>query len=220
MIWSRALSLGSRQDAFFLGGLALMVGGVILCAQAGGAKSSAPGATGTRFRKGLIIAIIGGVGAPLLNFGIQYGISLLRLARQIPDEARFSVNTYVAWAVFLSAAALTQAGYCLLRILKTKAGGAFQAAGSGRDAILVLAMSVCWTASVAFYGMSVVGLGPLGASFGWPVFIALIILTSNAWGVALGEWKNAPGVAFRRMLAGSAVLVVAAFLIGQGRAGG
>jgi L-rhamnose-H+ transport protein len=220
MIWSRALSLGSRQDAFFLGGLALMVGGVILCAQAGGAKSSTPGATGTRFRMGLIIAIIGGVGAPLLNFGIQHGISLLRLARQIPDEARFSVNTYVAWAVFLSAAALTQAGYCLLRILRTKAGGAFRAAGSGRDAILVLAMSVCWTASVAFYGMSVVGLGPHGASFGWPVFIALIILTSNAWGVALGEWKNVPGVAFRRMLAGSAVLVVAAFLIGQGRPAG
>jgi len=219
MLWAGALSLRTGRDALFLGGLGLMVMGVILCAQAGGAKSSAPGATGARFRKGLIIAIVGGIGAPLLNFGIQYGISLLRMAGQIPAEARFSVNTSVAWAVFLSAAAFTQAGYCLMKILRTKTGAAFRAAGSGRDAGLVAIMSLVWAASVCFYGVSVVRLGNLGPSFGWPVFIALIILTSNAWGVALGEWKQAPAAAFRRMLAGSAVLVLAAFVIGQGSSG-
>ena len=219
MIWSHALSLRTAQDAFFLGGLAAMVGGVVLCAQAGGSKSKAPGATGARFRKGLVIAIIGGIGAPLLNFGIQYGVTLLRSAHQIPQGAQFSVNTYVAWAVFLSAAAVTQAGYCLFRILSTHATAAFRAPGTGRDTGLVVGMSFVWAASVCFYGMSVVGLGPLGTSFGWPVFIALIVLTSNTWGVILGEWRDAPRAAFRRMLAGSAVLVLAAFLIGQGNPG-
>jgi L-rhamnose-H+ transport protein len=80
-------------------------------------------------------------------------------------------------------------------------------------------MSVVWAASVCFYGMSAAGLGRLGTSFGWPVFIALIILTSNAWGVILGEWKGAGRSAFQRMLLGSAVLVLAAFLIGQGNPG-
>lgn len=220
LIWARALSFRTANDAFFLGGLALMVVGVVLCAQAGGAKSAAPGATGARIRKGLIIAILGGIGAPLLNFGIQYGISLLRAAGQIPADASFSVNTYVAWAVFLCAAAVTQSGYCLFRIVTTKAGAAFRSPGSGRDAGLVVMMSAVWAASVCFYGMSVVGLGRLGTSFGWPVFIALIILTSNAWGVILGEWRGAGKSPFRRMLVGSAVLVLAAFLIGQGKPGG
>jgi len=219
LVWSHALSLRTAQDAFFLGGLAVMVGGVVICAQAGGAKSAIPGATGARFRKGLVIAIIGGIGAPLLNFGIQYGVTLLRTAHQIPQDARFSVNTYVAWAVFLSAAAVTQAGYCLFQILRRRAIEAFRAPGTGRDTGLVVGMSFVWSASVCFYGMSVVGLGPLGPSFGWPVFIALIVLTSNAWGVVLGEWRGAPRAAFHRMLAGSAVLVLAAFLIGQGSAG-
>jgi L-rhamnose-H+ transport protein len=67
--------------------------------------------------------------------------------------------------------------------------------------------------------MSAAGLGRLGTSFGWPVFIALIILTSNAWGVILGEWKGAGRGAFQRMLLGSAVLVLASFLIGHGQAG-
>jgi L-rhamnose-H+ transport protein len=219
MIWARSLSLRTAQDAFFLGGLAVMVGGIILCAQAGGAKSNVPGPTGVRFRKGLVIAILGGIGAPLLNFGIQYGVTLLRSAGQIPQDASFSVKTYVAWAVFLSAAAVTQAGYCLYRILTMRAAAAFRAPGTGRDTGLVVGMSFVWAASVCFYGMSVVGLGPLGPSFGWPVFIALIVLTSNAWGVILGEWRGAPRAAFRRMLGGSAVLVLAAFLIGQGGTG-
>lgn len=216
MLWSGALKLQTLDDALFLGGLALMVVGVVLCAQAGGAKTAAPGASGARFRKGLIIALLGGIGAPLLNFGIQYGISLLRAAGQIPTDARFSLKTYVAWAVFLSAASVTQAGYCFFRTVKTNSTAAFRSPGAGRDAVTVVVMSVVWAASVFLYGMSAVGLGPLGTSFGWPIFVGLIVLTSNAWGVLLGEWKGTSPRAFRRMLAGSAVLVLAAFLIGQG----
>jgi L-rhamnose-H+ transport protein len=81
-------------------------------------------------------------------------------------------------------------------------------------------MSSLWISSVFVYGRSAFGLGPSGPSFGWPVFIALIILTSNVWGVALGEWRNVPSAAFHRMLAGSGVLALAAFMIGQGSRGG
>jgi L-rhamnose-H+ transport protein len=220
LIWFGALSLRSTADALFLSGLGLMVVGVVLCAQAGGAKSAQPGASGARFRLGLLIALLGGIGAPLLNFGIQYGVSLLRAASQIPVEARFSVNTYVAWAVFLSAAAVTQVGYCLFRIVRSKAGRLFRSPGSSRDAGWVVVMSLVWASSVFLYGMSAVRLGRLGTGFGWPIFVGLIVLTSNAWGVILGEWKGAPANAFRRMLAGGAVLILAAFLVGQGNPGG
>jgi L-rhamnose-H+ transport protein len=82
-----------------------------------------------------------------------------------------------------------------------------------------VAMSSLWISSVFVYGRSVFGLGRLGPSLGWPVFIALIILASNVWGIILGEWKGAAPAAFHRMLAGSAVLVAATFLIGQGNRG-
>jgi hypothetical protein len=47
----------------------------------------------------------------------------------------------------------------------------------------------------------------------------MIVITSNAWGVGLGEWRERSKADLRRMLFGSAVLVVAAFVIGQARAG-
>jgi L-rhamnose-H+ transport protein len=219
LLWAHRLSLETQQDWFFMIGLAVMVAGVVLCAQAGGAKSSAPGASGARFRKGLIIALIGGILAPTLNFGIQYGTTLLTAAGQIGPGARFPVSIYLAWAVFLSASAVLQAGVCFSRVAKARALGQFSAPGAERDAPQVVAMSTVWIASVFLYGRSAFTLGPLGISLGWPIFVGLIIVASNAWGVILGEWKGVGRSAFLRMLAGSAVLVLAAFLIAQGNRG-
>ena len=78
-------------------------------------------------------------------------------------------------------------------------------------------MSSLWIASVFIYGRSAFGLGSLGNSFGWPIFVALIILTSNGWGMALGEWRGVSQGPFYRMLLGSAALIAAAFLIAQAR---
>ena len=39
---------------------------------------------------------------------------------------------------------------------------------------------------------SAAALGDLGTSFGWPIFLGLIVVTSNVWGVLLGEWRDRP----------------------------
>jgi L-rhamnose-H+ transport protein len=219
LLWAGAFELRSRGDWVFILGLALMVVGVVFCAQAGGSKGKAGGSTARRFRLGLIIAIIGGVLAPTLNFGIQYGTALLSKGVEARSKPGFPVEIYLAWAVFLSSAAVVQAGYCFARVVREHSTGIFAAGMLTRDALEVPAMSLLWISSVFIYGRSAFGLGPLGNSFGWPVFVALIILTSNAWGVLLAEWKQASRAAFFRMIAGSAVLIVAAFLIGQGKRG-
>jgi L-rhamnose-H+ transport protein len=219
MFWAGAFRLQSSSDWLFVLGLTLMVFGVILCAQAGGRKQSRSNSKRPRFRLGLIIALIGGVLAPTLNFGIQYGTDLLRRGGAILGARSFPVQIYLAWAVFLSAAAVIQAGYCFLRVVRDHSVGTFRRGMVTSDAPQVLAMSLVWISSVFIYGRSAFGLGNLGNSFGWPIFVALIILTSNAWGVLLGEWKEASSEALCRMLGGSIVLIVAAFLIGQSRRG-
>jgi L-rhamnose-H+ transport protein len=219
LLWAGAFELRSRGDWFFVLGLALMVAGVILCAQAGGSKGEAGSSSAKRFRLGFLIAIVGGVLAPTLNFGIQYGTALLSQGAGTGTKQGFPVEIYLAWAVFLSSAALVQAGYCFGRVVREHSTAVFAAGMRTRDALQVPAMSLLWIASVFVYGRSAFGLGALGNSFGWPVFVALIILTSNAWGVLLAEWKQATRAAFLRMIAGSAVLIFAAFLIGQSKRG-
>ena len=208
----RGFSAHTLSDAAFLGGVALMVVGVVICARAG-RTTDAISVSGSRFKKGLVIAILGGLGSPLLNFGIQYGISLL------PHTVEgASMGQWVVWSVFLSAAAISQAGYCFYRVAVTRQLPLFHASGWGHDLALVLGMSGLWAASIFLYGVSAANLGRLGTSVGWPVFIGLIAITASAWGVVLGEWKNRPRSRLQQMIGGCAILVIAAFIIGQARA--
>jgi L-rhamnose-H+ transport protein len=219
LAWTGEIAVRSLRDVLYFSGLAVMVVGVVLCSQAGGNKHPGRKERREHFRKGLIIAILGGIGAPLLNVGIQYGISLLRASGQIPTSAAFSVRTYVAWAVFLAAAAVTQAGWCGWQIAKTRGFALFSQAGTLHDALGVGVMALVWAASLCIYGVSAIWLGKAGTSIGWPIFVGLIVLTSNLWGVVLGEWKGATPPAVHRMIVGCIVLVLAAFLIGQGNRG-
>jgi L-rhamnose-H+ transport protein len=204
-LMSGSISLHTARDAVYLVGLVLMVFGVV---------------SGARFRKGLVIAIVGGILAPSLGLGIEYGTKLLATGGVAGAAGEgFNNQTYLAWAVFLSVSAIVQAGYCFYRVVKAGAISVFLSPGTGLDALQVLGMSTLWVSSIFVYGRSVFGLGRQGASLGWPIFIAFIILTSNAWGAILGEWKGAGQKAFRRMLVGSAVLILAAFLIGRGNPG-
>jgi L-rhamnose-H+ transport protein len=202
------------RDVIFLCSLLFTVAGVIVCAWAGRSETGLRSAA--EFRKGLVIAILGGVGSPLLNIGIQYGISLLDALPHSPSGGSGSSTQWVAWALFLAAAAIVQVGYCLFRILQQGELAAFSATGAGGELGRVVLMSVAWSASIFLYGEAVAHLGRYGPSIGWPIFMALIVLTSNAWGVILGEWRNRPRSSFYRMLGGSALLISATFLIAQG----
>ncbi len=209
----RGFAVRTVADVVFLVGLAAMVAGVIVCARAGrGGRTTAKDRG--KFRLGLIVAIAGGIGSPLLNIGIQYGISLLPRSTE-----NSGLGQWVAWAVFLSAASVSQAAICFYRISAAREWALFRGIGLRYDATLVLGMSIVWAISIFLYGASAASLGKLGTSVGWPVFIGMIVITSNAWGVGLGEWRERSKADLRRMLFGSAVLVVAAFVIGQARAG-
>ena len=215
----RGAAFRTTADWGFLAGVVSMVVGVTLCATAGaGSKSSGAAVPSTatgraKFRKGLVIAVLGGLGSPLLNVGVQYGASLLaRLG---------SANTLVpwlTWAVFLSAAAVSQAGWCFYRLAAKRQTALFRREGSQHDAFLVLGMAVVWAISIFLYALGATSLGSIGTSVGWPVFIGLIVITSNVWGVLLGEWRERPRARFNQMIAGSIVLIAAAFMIGWARA--
>ena len=203
----------AQSPAVFYAGVALMVAGVVVCARAG-QDSPGSGARGdrSRFRRGLVIAIFGGLGAPLLNIGIQYGTGLLHGA-----GTSAASGPWVAWALFLTAAAVTQSGYCFFCVFARGASSEYFRAPARAEWLRICAMAVIWAASIGLYAFSAAALGPLGTSVGWPIFIGLIVVTSNAWGLMLGEWRGKPSGRVRQMLVGSAVLIAATFLVAQGR---
>ena len=52
-------------------------------------------------------------------------------------------------------------------------------------------MAILWSGSNFLYGAGARSLGLLGLVVGWPIFMAVIVLSTNIWGVLKGEWLHA-----------------------------
>jgi L-rhamnose-H+ transport protein len=76
-------------------------------------------------------------------------------------------------------------------------------------------MGMVWFFGITAYGMGAADLGPLGPVVGWPVFMAMNIITANVWGAATGEWRGASRVTYGYSWAGIAVLLAAIYVISR-----
>jgi len=61
---------------------------------------------------------------------------------------------------------------------------------AGANVALAVAMALLWSGANFIYGISAHRMGSLGLVLGWPVYMAMIVLTANAWGLLMGEWRN------------------------------
>jgi hypothetical protein len=66
-----------------------------------------------------------------------------------------------------------------------------------------------WMAGIALYGSGAGRLGPLGASLGWGILMSSMVLVANAFGIATGEWADAPAASKRQLALGVLLLVIA-----------
>jgi len=78
--------------------------------------------------------------------------------------------------------------------------------GTALNWLLEAAMRLLWFGSTVIYGGVSARLSSMGPILGWPRFMSAIILASNTWGFATGEWKGAGGKALTIMLLGILLL--------------
>ena len=74
-------------------------------------------------------------------------------------------------------------------------------------------MALCWYGSLMLYSYVSILIGNLGPVIAWPLFMVMIILTSNFIGYQQGEWVSAPRQAKRQLCLGIAVLILAFIIL-------
>ena len=209
-------------------GLALMIGtvlvvvGILFCAIAGRrreqeGKTLAP-MIQAGFLIGLVICIASGILSPMLNFAFVFGEELQRQTAASGVSASMSSNAL--WALTMTAGFVANAGYAIYLLGKNHTWGVFLTSprpiGSWAGTGL---MGVVLFASFMAYGSGATALGPLGGIVGWPLFMSMALITSNAWGAITGEWKGASRRAYGLSLVGIAFLIVAIVVISRGGSG-
>jgi L-rhamnose-H+ transport protein len=213
-------AISTNTAALVGGGVAVMLAGVGLVAWAGLLRDrAAAGGTsiegvrrGSEFHIGLAIAIASGVLSALLNVGFANATPVAQTAAQRGAAVRNS--SLAAWVVVLAGAFLMNLLYSVFLLSKNRSWQTLRPnASTAGPFAWALITGLLWFAALGVYGQGAALMGPLGPVIGWPILLGLALIVSNAWAVRAGEWRNA-GAAFRVMLAGVAVLIVACVVLG------
>lgn len=204
------------QGLMALAGLGLVIVGVTITAVAGRMRDrSTRNDTSSTipFSTGLLLAIVSGICASMMNLGIANGAPLAQAAARHGAGPNWVVT--VIWLPLLLGGALPNLLYCFYLLRKQSTTANFSIAGSVSHWWLTLCMAVLWFGSSLLYGIASGLLGELGPVIGWPVFMSLIVITASAVGVLTGEWRGASRRALQVQIAAVAVLVIAVIILSR-----
>jgi len=205
-----------QGGVIFLGVLLVLVG-IVGCAMAGKMKDTHLGADDRpresaalkmSFKAGLVIVVLAGIGSPLINFGLAFGDALKAVAGTQGVSPGSQAN--VIWAPLNSAAFIPYIIYCVYLWKKNRTASLYKAPGTGRNWVFGAIMGALWFGSTVIYGDITARLGNMGPILGWPLFMSAIIIASNVWGLATGEWKGSGSKALNTML-GSIFFLILGF---------
>ena len=207
----------TRGGTMSLAGIALVLIGVAASAVAGKIRDRGKD-TGTTKNAaigvGLVMAIVSGVCASMMNVGFVYGAPLAAAAGA--HGANSLWVTDAVWFPLMAGGALPNLLYCIYLLSKRKTKANYTAPSFARNLPLTFAMGFLWFGSSVFYGIATAFLGELGPVVGWPLFMSLIVIVATLLGLWTGEWSGAAKSAFR--IQGIAVVVLIAAIIVLSRA--
>ncbi|MVZ66046.1 L-rhamnose/proton symporter RhaT [Sphingobacterium sp. DK4209] len=206
-------------------GLLVCVVGICLCGKAGMLKEKGLGTLSEeaqseyKFGLGIVVAIVSGVLSACFNFGIEAGKPMAEVANQIwkaanPGQGEFLYQNNVTYIVILWGGFCTNFLWCAYLLLKNKTYKDYTNTTSpiGKNLLLCAVAGTTWYLQFFFYGMGESRLGN-GAS-SWILHMAFIILISNAWGVALKEWKGVSKPTYTSIIAGILTIILSICIVG------
>src|SRR5271170_5307565 len=205
-------SLNSAAGYAVLGSIALILLGVMLCAVAGRIRERPSGQSSSpqkRTSRGLLLAILCGLCASLMNLGVAFGAPLVEVARSFGASELNAINA--VWLPLLCAGAVPNVVYCSWLMKRNHSGSKYRT-GHSHWALAAM-MAVLWFGSTLLYGLAASELGTWGPILGWPLFMSLIVITATILGMFTGEWKDGGALPIRIQWTGVTVLVLAIFIL-------
>lgn len=160
----------------------------------------------------VLLAILCGMMAPMLNFSFAFGQDIAHQALLLGNSELRAA--YAVWPIGLAGGLLPNVAYSLYLLRRNRSWKMFRLAWP--DTLLPILMGVLWMGAFAFYGMGSTYLGSLGTSIGWGLFQIFMIMTAILSGVWAGEWKSAPRASIVLLVLGFICLFAATALLATG----
>jgi L-rhamnose-H+ transport protein len=207
--------LSKPSGMLLLAGVAVMIFGVAVCGWAGFKREKTqpenPAASRAQgvYLGVMIIAVVSGLLAALLNIALAFGGEIVGLAQQQGAPASWAV--FSVWPLALLGGLVINLAYSMLLLSRNHTWGSFGAKPA--EIVYPILGGSLWMIAIAIYSSGTVFLGILGVSIGWAVFQITLILSGNLAGMWTGEWRSASKSIFKANLAGVAILLVATVMM-------
>jgi L-rhamnose-H+ transport protein len=193
-------------------GLAFIVVGLLLSYSSGKQRDQALKTTQTKtfYQLGAFLAILAGVFSAGQNYVFAATSSMHDMA--LAAGADPLIASIIIWPPFLTCSFIPYAIYMLYLHSNNNSFKHYRQ-GFFQNNILGIVMAFFWFGSLAIYSKASLLIGSLGPVIAWPLFMVLIILTSNFWSWRHKEWEGCSVEIKRRALLSISALVVAVFIL-------
>src|SRR5438270_2560329 len=168
LVWFHSASVFTRQGVVIEAGIAIIVVGIVLCGIAGRAKerdqakqlNETKRPASSSFAKGLTLAIVAGAGSALQNFGLAFGVPLLRRAAELGTPQSYQAN--VILAPLLTATLVPYLLFCARLWKKNHSWSLFFAPKTANYWLFGVVMGALWFSSLVVYGAAAARMADLG----------------------------------------------------------
>src|SRR5579863_6375718 len=196
-----------------LAGILLMAIGIVLSAWSGRLRErqseSAELLNRSGYRTAVLLAVLCGLMAPMLNYSFAFGREIATRGVAIGNPPLLAA--YAVWPIGLAGGFVPNAAYSLYLLKRNRSWGDFKRVSP--DLFLSILMAILWMGAFAVYGMSAALLGDLGTSIGWGLFQIFMIMTASLSGLLTGEWRRSSGKSRAFLAAGMFLLLVATLML-------
>lgn len=200
-------------------GLTLILIGLLISYHAGSerdrqrtiGKSMSSTANQIPYKLSVFLAILAGIFSAGENYTFAATSNIQKLA--LHESIGSFAASIVIWPPFLFFSFLPYMAYMIFLHIKNKSRVKYQSEGSWKNGLLSLVMGFFWFGSLALYSKAALLIGDLGPVIIWPLFMVMIILTSNFWSWRHHEWADCSPKIKSEALIAVVALVFAVFVL-------
>jgi L-rhamnose-H+ transport protein len=203
-----------------LGGVAVSLIGIVLVGAAGMSKENELPAEVKKatvaeynFKLGLLVAIFSGLTSAAMNFGLQGGETIVKLARTLEPVTDPTWMGMPLLVVVLLGGFVVNGGWCLFLNAKNKTTGDYvnSAVPLGSNLFFAGLAGAIWCSQLVCLKTGEPAMGGL-KYIGWSVMFSSMILFSTVIGIVLGEWRNTSARTRWLLAIGLVFLVASSFI--------
>lgn len=162
------------------------------------------------YKFGILLAIVAGLVTATQNFAFSLTYDMQTIALNMGASSLGAAT--IIWPIYLTSCAIPSTIFYLFLHKKNNSFECYKQPQQFKYHLLALSMALLWYVPVMLFSLAAKMVGNLGPLVGWPMYLVLVILSSNFWGWKHKEWEHC-SVKAKKIMRNALLTLIAAIVV-------